>query len=108
MMVVFRSLSLAVQILVRERLEAQCEEFEVPNWQQTSYFDNPEKAPACRGRDAAVVVQEQGRTGDGAGTPTSGGSASARAVRPPGWKRFHAEEMKELVMERNIPIGPDG
>ena len=32
-----------------------------------------------------------------------------KKILPPGWKRFRAEEIEELALERNIPIcGPNG
>ena len=81
---------------------------EVSNRQQTHYFGHHEKAPVGRGRgDRAVVVQGQGER------ETVGQLRLAQPERnklpPLGWKRFRAEEIKELAVERNIPIGgPNG
>ena len=115
MMVVFRSWSLAVQILVRERLGALCEEFEVPNRQQASDLRNHEKAPVegavpqlLWSRDRAeremvghlrLALRELRREEE----------EQRKRLLPPGWKRFRAEEIKEVVMERSVPVGgPDG
>ena len=112
MMVVFRSWSLAVQILVREQLETLCEGVEVPNRQQTRYFGNHAVTQLLWSRE-----RDKRETWDSsdllcAELSTKGGRASARAeetTSPPRWKRFQAEEIKELVMEWNIPVcGLDG
>ena len=64
------------------------------------------------------MVQRQGRTRDGgtapiglAGTPTREVEVQPerKKLLSLGWKRFRAEVIKELAMERTIPIGgPDG
>ena len=87
MRLMFRSFLLAVQISVRERLEARCEELKSQTGNRPITLANHEKATTGRGgSDEAIVVQGQGRTRDGgtaligsAGTPTRGGRTSARA-----------------------------
>ena len=87
---------------------------EVSNRQQTNYSGNREKAPVGRGGgDRAVVVQGLGRARDSGTAPIRRKEEELQPGRkkllPPGWKRFRAEEIKELAMERNISIyGPDG
>ena len=93
---------------------------EISNWQQTRYRGNREKTPVGRSdSDAAAVVQRQDRTRETVGHLR----LALREIRreeeelqperrrrlPPNWKRFRAEEVKELVIVQNILVcGTDG
>ena len=116
MRVVFRSWSLAVQISVRERLEALCEKLK-------SQTDNgPVTLATMRKHQLVEAAPLWSR--DRAEQETVGQLRLAlrelrqekeelqperKRLLPHGWKRFQADEIKELAMERNIPVcGPDG
>ena len=112
MRMMFRSWSLAVQILVRERLKARCEELK----SQTS--NRPITLATTRKHQLVeAAVTELLWSRDWAERDTVGrNSASRRKNFSPSAGncfhlagRFRVEEIKELALERNISIsGPDG
>ena len=119
MRVVFRSWSLAVHILVRERLEALCEELKSQTGNGPVTLATTRKHQLV---EAAVTQLLWSR--DRAERETVGQLRLAlrelrqeeeelqperKRLLPHTWKRFRAEEINELAMERNIPVrGPDG
>ena len=101
MRMMFPPWSLAVQILVRERLEGRCEELRLQTGNRPTTMANMKKASVGRGGgDRAIVVQGQGRTRDGGTAPI--GSAGT----PPRNSRQGAEETTATWLEE-IPSRRD-
>ena len=119
MMVMFRSWSVAVQIFVRERLEARCGKLEPQTGNRPITLAKMRKHQLV---EAAVTKLLWNR--DRAERETVGQLRLAlrelrqeveelqperKKILPPGWKRFRAGNIKELALELNIPIcGPNG
>ena len=111
---------MAVQILVRERLEARCEELR----SQTSNRPPITMTTMRKHQLVEAAVTELLWSRDRAERETVGQVRLAlrelrrqeeelqperKKLLPPGWKRIRAEEIKELALERNISMtGPDG
>ena len=94
----FRSWSLAVQILVRERLEARCEELEFQTGNRPTTLATMKKHKLVE----AAMTELFWSTG-----PSARQWAISFAGTPP--RRYRVEEIKELAVERNISTsGPDG
>ena len=119
MRVVFRSWSLEVQISLRERLEALCEElkFQTDNGPVTLATMRKHKLAEAavtqllwsRGRAERETVGQLRLALREPRKQEEELQPERKRLLPHGWKSVRAEEIKELAMERNIPVcGPDG
>ena len=119
MRVMFRVWSLAVQVLVRERLEARCEELKLQTGNRPIALATMRKHQLVeaavtkllwsRDRAERETVEQLRLALREPQQEEAELQPQRKKLLPPGRKRFRAEEIKELAVERNTPIcGPHG
>ena len=119
MRVMFRSWSLAVQVLVRERLEARYEELKLEAGNRPIALASMRKHQLVQAAGTKLLWSRERAERETVGQlrlplrelrqEEEELQLERKKLLPLGWKRLRAEEMKELAMERNIPIcGPNG